>query len=225
MTMPTFEGIFIFLLALLGAAASIGLFLVLRRSEGSPAMEALGRGDFAAALAAARTEGRARRDELYAAAVAAKHLLDLKTSRELLRRILADDPEDGEAWLESGLVASYGGDYAAAEQAFATAAANRSDLAESINLHRAWLELRRGNPPAARRLFDEVEAPLESKLRSDLGSGEPLFAEWFLQAAALWAAFGDPDRAAWARREGQASAPASRLAELLLTDSGPLPLQ
>ena len=45
----------------------------------------------------------------------------------------------------------------------------------------------------------------------DLGSGEPLFAEWFLQAADLWADAGDEERAAWARREGRASAPESRL--------------
>ena len=219
--MPTFEGIFLFLLILIAVAASIGLFVVLRRSEASPAMEALGRGDFEGALAAAR----ARRDDLYAAAVASKHLLRLDEARTILQRILAADPEDGEAWLESGLVASYGGDFATAERSFTEAASRRSDLAESITLHRAWLELRRGNQPTARRLFDEVEAPLESKLRSDLGSGEPLFAEWFLQAAALWDAFGNPGQAEWARREGRASAPASRLAEVLLTDSAPIPLE
>lgn len=216
--MPSFEGIFLALLILIAVAASIGLFMVLRRSEASPAMEALGQGDFEGTLAAARTEGRVRREDLYAAAVAAKHLLRLDEARSLLRRILDADPDDGEAWLESGLVASYGGDFAAAERAFAEAASRRSDLAESIGLHRAWMELRRGNRPTARRLFDEVEAPLESKLRTDLGSGEPLFAEWFLQAAALWDAFGNPGQAEWARREGKASAPASRLPELLLTD-------
>jgi hypothetical protein len=69
----------------------------------------------------------------------------------------------------------------------------------------------------ARRLFSEVEAPLENKLRSDLGSGEPLFAEWFLQAAALWRAFGEEERAGWARREGRASAPESQLATVIST--------
>ena len=216
--MPSFEGIFFFLLILLALVASIGLFMVLRRSEASPAMEALGQGDFEGALAAARTDGRARREDLYAAAVAAKHLLRLEEARALLQRILDADPDDGEAWLESGLVASYGGDFATAERAFGEAASRRSDLAESIGLHRAWMELRRGNKPFARRLFDEVEGPLESKLRTDLGSGEPLFAEWFLQAAALWDAFGNPGQAEWARREGTASAPASRLPELLLTN-------
>lgn len=223
--MPSFEGIFLVLLVLIGAAASAGLFVALRQSRASPAMEELGRGDFAAALAAARTEGRAGRDELYAAAVASKHLLRLEPARAYLARILAADRDDGEAWLESGLVAAYEGDFAAAEQAFAEAASRRSDLAESITLHRAWVELRRGNLRPARRLFDEVEAPLESKLRSDLGSGEPLFAEWFLQASALWAAFGDAERAEWARREGRASAPASRLAEVLLPEPGRLPLE
>ncbi len=59
-----------------------------------------------------------------------------------------------------------------------------------------------------------MEASLESKLRADLG-GDPLFAEWFLQAAVLWNAAGDRQRAAWAWREGVAAAPESRLAEVL----------
>ena len=117
--MPTFEGIFLFLLVLIALVASIGLFVVLRRSEASPAMEALGRGDFEEALAAARTDGRVRREDLYAAAVAAKHLLRLDEARALLQWILAADPEDGEAWLESGLVAAYAGDFASAERALA----------------------------------------------------------------------------------------------------------
>src|SRR3978361_98894 len=106
---------------------------------------------------------------------------------------------------------------------------------ESIPLPRAWLALRRGDVKTARRLFDEVEAPLETKLRSDLGSGEPLFAEWFLHAAALWAALGDTRRARWAAAAGRASAPESRLPDFNLkdiilkdadlTDSGRLPLQ
>ena len=157
--------------------------------------------------------------------MAAKHLLRLETARELLGRLLAADPGDGEAWIEAGLVAAYSGDFAAAEQALVEAVARRSDLAESITLHRAWLELRRGDLLAAHRLFDEVEAPLETKLRSDLGSGEPLFAEWFLQAAALWAAAGNHGRAAWAHAEGLASAPASRLAEVVVPRSAGLPLQ
>jgi predicted Zn-dependent protease len=199
------------------AAIAVGAFLLwagLRRSGASPAVEELGRGHFAAALAAARTNGpRSERDELYAAAVAARHLLDLDRARDLLGCLLAEDPEDGEAWLESGLVAAYAGDSATAEAALAKALALRSDLSESLTLHRAWLALRKGDSATARRLFDEVEAPLETKLRTDLGQGEPLFAEWFLQAAALWEAAGDFERAAWARTAGREAAPESRLWE------------
>ncbi|HEX7181737.1 MAG TPA: hypothetical protein VF756_07830 [Thermoanaerobaculia bacterium] len=223
--MPAFETFLIVVLALLGAAASIGLFLVLRQPPASPVMEAVGRGEFSAALETAHSRAKAGRDELYAAAVAAKHLLRLAEARGYLGRILTADPEDGEARIEAGLVAAYEGDFAAAEETFLAAAARRSDLAESITLHRAWVALRRGDRRAARRLFDEVEAPLESKLRSDLGSGDPLFAEWFLQAAALWEAFGDAERAGWARREGRASAPESRLAERVFPDLPDLPVQ
>src|SRR6185295_8289402 len=215
--MPTFEGLLLVALLILLAAGALGLWATLRRPAGSSALRDLGNGRFAEALAAARTDARASRDELYVAAVAAKHLLELDRARALLDRILDRDPTDGEAWLEQGLVATYAGDFEGAEEALQKAAALRSDLLESVTLHRAWLALRRGDRPAARRLFSEVEAPLENKLHSDLGSGEPLFAEWFLQAAALWADAGDAERAAWARREGRASAPASRLAEIVTT--------
>lgn len=199
------------------AAVAVGAFLLwtgLRRSGASPALQELGRGHFAAAVAAARTAGpRPERDELYTAAVAAKHLLDLDVAQNLLGRLLAEDPGDGEAWLESGLVAAYSGDWTRAQAAFAKAAARRSDLSESLTLHRAWLALRQGDGAIARRLFEEVEAPLETKLRTDLGQGEPLFAEWFLQAAALWEAAGDSERADWARTAGREAAPESRLWE------------
>jgi tetratricopeptide (TPR) repeat protein len=209
--MPSFETLS---LGALLAAVAAGAFLLwagLRRSGTSPAREELGRGHFAAALAAARIAGpHPERDELYTAAVAAKHLLDLDRARDLLAQLLADDPDDGEAWLESGLVAAYAGDLATAETAFARAASHRSDLTESLTLHRAWLSLRKGDAEAARRRFDEVEAPLETKLRTDLGEGEPLFAEWFLQAAVLWDAAGDSARADWARSAGRLAAPESR---------------
>jgi predicted Zn-dependent protease len=221
--MLSLAGLMIVLLLALLAAGALVLWTTLRRPSASPGMEALGEGRFAAALAAARTDARAGRDELYAAAVAAKHLLELDRARALLDRILARDPGDGEAWLESGLVAAYAGDLAAAERAFARVEPLRSDLLESLTLHRAWLALRRGDSAASRRLFSEVEAPLENKLRSDLGSGEPLFAEWFLQAAALWRAAGDVERADWARREGRASAPESRLAEAIEPNAVELP--
>src|SRR6476660_6648856 len=115
--MPSFESL---LLGILLAGLAVGSFLLwsgLKRSGTSAALEELGRGHFRAALAAARTAGpRPERDELYAASVAAKHLLELDRARELLGRLLAFDPEDGEAWLESGLVAAYSGDPAAARE-------------------------------------------------------------------------------------------------------------
>lgn len=217
--MPSFEGLLLVLLLILLAAGALGLWATLRQPSGSAALQALGQGHFAVALDAARTDARAGRDELYAGAVAAKHLLELDRARDLLDRVLSRDPGDGEAWMERGLVAAYAGDFAAADAAFARVEPLRSDLLESLTLHRAWLALRRGDPGTARRLFGEVEAPLENKLRSDLGSGEPLFAEWFLQAATLWQAFGEEEKAGWARREGRASAPESRLPEITNPDA------
>lgn len=221
--MPSFEGLLLALLLVLLAAGALGLWATLRQPSASPALQALGQGRFAEALETARTDARAGRDELYTAAVAAKHLLDLDLARDLLDRVLARDPRDGEAWLERGLVAAYAGDFGAADTAFARVEPLRSDLLESLTLHRAWLALRRGDAGTARRLFSEVEAPLENKLRSDLGSGEPLFAEWFLQAAALWRAFGEEERAGWARREGRASAPESQLATVISVIDAPGP--
>lgn len=220
--MLSLAGLLLALILALLAVGALGLWAVLRRPPESPALRALGEGRFAAALAAARTDAGAGRDELYAAAVAARHLLELDRARALLARVLARDAGDGEAWLESGLAAAYAGDWNGAESAFARVEALRSDLLESLTLHRAWLALRRGDALTARRLFGEVEAPLENKLRSDLGGGEPLFAEWFLQAALLWRAAGDDERAAWAWREGLASAPESRLAEVVSDPEPPL---
>ncbi|MES1245915.1 MAG: hypothetical protein ABUT39_30185 [Acidobacteriota bacterium] len=213
--MPSFEGLFAVLILAAVVITAFVLVSVLRRTQDSPAAQAVGRGDFETALAAARTGRGAGRDELFAAAVAAKHLLRFDEARKLLARILASDPSDGEAWLESGLAAAYAGDLDAAGRDLGKAAALRSDLAESITLHRAWIELRKGDLREAGRRFDEVETSLENKLRTDLGGGEPLFAEWFLQAAQLWAALGDPDRAAWAWEEGRRSAGGSRLPDFL----------
>lgn len=213
--MPSFEALFLALtLLLLGAGAAV-LWALLRQSSPTAAQEALGKGDFQGALAAlTRDPGR---DELLAAAMAAKHLWELARARELLRRLLAADPADGEAWLELGLVEAYAGDAAAAREAFARVEPLRADLAESLTLHRAWLELVQGEETAARRRFEQIAAPLETKLRTDLGSGEPVFAEWFLHAASLWEAAGQRDLAEWARAAGLASAPASRLARHLGT--------
>jgi tetratricopeptide (TPR) repeat protein len=215
--MPGFETLFVVLVAAVLAVGALALFASLRAGAASDAMAELANGRFAEALARARTGARAPRDELYAAAVAAKHLQLWDRAEELLSRILASDPGDGEAWLERGLTAAYAGRAPAAAAALSRALAGRSDLAESITLHRAWLALAQGDRAAARRLFDEVEAPLESKLRSDLGEGDPLFAEWFLQAAALWDAAGDAERAAWAAAAGRAAAPESRLPDLILS--------
>jgi tetratricopeptide (TPR) repeat protein len=213
--MPSFEGLFTVLILATVVITAFVLVSVLRRTQDSPAAQAVGRGDFETALAAARTDRGASRNDLFAAAVAARHLLRFDEARRLLRRILASDPSDGEAWLESGLAAAYAGDLDKAGQDLGRAAALRSDLAESITLHRAWIALRKGDLKEARHLFDDVETPLENKLRTDLGGGEPLFAEWFLQAALLWEALGDPERAAWAWEEGRRSAGGSRLPEIL----------
>ena len=217
--MPGFETLLVVLLAAVLALGALGLFASLRAGAASEAMAELGSGRFAAALDRARTGPRAPRDELYAAAVAAKHLGLWERADELLGRLLAADPGDGEAWLERGAVASYAGRAGDAEAAFSRALAGRADLAESITLSRAWLALREGDAAGARRLFDEVETPLESKLRSDLGEGDPLFAEWFLLAAALWRAQGDAGRADWAAAAGRAAAPESRLPDVILAPS------
>ena len=197
-------------LALLVAAGALVALAVLRHAPRSRAAELLGRGQFGAARTAAGETAAGR----LAGGTAARHLLDLETAARLLDAALAEDPGDGEALLERGLVEAYAGRHEAAAGLLERAAAARADLAESITLHRAWLELRRGRRRDARRRFEEVEASLESKLRADL-SGDPLFAEWFLQAAVLWRAAGDEARAGWAWRQGLAAAPESRLAEVV----------
>lgn len=220
--MPGLEALLGVLLAALAAAGAIALFSGRRgrAASTSAAAAALARGDFSGALAVARRDRHAPRDDLYTAAVAARHLLDLATARALTARLVGADPRDGEAWLEAGLAAAYDGDVEAAEQALGRAAALRADLLESITLHRAWLALARGDRRTARARFEEVEASLESKLRSDLGPGDPLFAEWFLQAAALWEAIGEGERAAWALAAARAAAPESRLPDVVWPTGG-----
>ncbi len=201
-------------LAVVAALVLGGVFLLvvmLRNTPGSATGSLVGTGDFARALAAADLGPSADRDELLAAAVAAKHMLELDTCEELARRILDRDGDDGEAWMERGLAAAYRGDYANASAWLATAERLRSDLFESISLHRAWAELRAGRGHSAHTRFEEISVPLESKLRSDLGPGDPLFAEWFFQAADLWEESGAHDKSAWAREAARRAAPASRL--------------
>ena len=208
--MPSTE---LWLLGLAGLLIAAGLLItvaVVRHAPRSRAADLLGRGAFAAARAAS---GRQPADRL-AAAVAARHLLELDEAASLLDAALSEDPADGEALLERGLVEAYAGRHEAAAELLRRAAAARADLAESITLHQAWLDLERGRHDRARSRFEEIEASLESKLRADLG-GDPLFAEWFLQAAVLWRARGDDDRASWAWREGLAAAPESRLGEAI----------
>lgn len=193
------------------AAGLAVLVVILKQTPRSAAGSLIGSGDFSRALSSADVGPGAGRDELLAAAVAAKHLLELETADALVRRILEADESDGEAWMERGLIAAYGGDYALAIEWLSDAERWRSDLFESITLHRAWTELRAGLGDSARKRFEEISAPLESKLRSDLGPGDPLFAEWFFQAADLWEESGAPDKGAWARREARRAAPQSAL--------------
>ena len=212
----SFEGVsFAAMLALLAVAAAV-LLIGLRARRHASAL-AVGEGRFADARAHADVSEAAERDSLYAAAIAAKHLLDWEESERLLRRILADD-DDGEAWLELGLVETYRGSLDSALESFDRAAALRADLLESITLHRAFVHLRLGDVERACRLFEEIEAALETKLRTDIGSGEPFFLEWFLQAAALWGASGRVSNADWATAAAQDAIGDSRLPELYRND-------
>lgn len=197
-------------IAVAGAGLLV-LLLMLKHAPRSAAGDLVGRGEFAEALTAADTDGDAERDELMAAAIAAKHMRELDRAESLLARVVRIDDDDGEAWMERGLVAAYRGDYSLAADHLRSAERRRSDLLESISLHRAWVDLRAGASAAALRRFEEIAAPLESKLKSDLGPGDPLFAEWFFQAADLWRESGATEKAAWARREARRSAPSSEL--------------
>ena len=209
--MIPFEALtFIGLSVLLGAGA-VTLFLILRQGGSSRSAAHLDAGRFRSALSAAEAGGSVDRDEILTAAVAAKHLLDLASAATFLRRLVADDPRDGEAWLELGLVAGYEGRHDDAEEAFDRVAESRSDLLESLTLHRAWLAAERGDFERAERLLSDVEIPLETKLRTDLGTGDPTFAEWFLQAGLLWRRRGDLERAEWALSAARHAAPESLL--------------
>lgn len=199
----------VLLSGLLGAGAVI-LFLTLRRG-GSGASVHLDAGRFQSVLDATGSTTGLDRDESLATAVAAKHLLDLDAAREILEALLRDDKRDGEAWLELGLVATYDGRYEDARGAFDRVAESRSDLLESLTLHRAWLALKRGDTAEAESLFAEVEIPLETKLRVDMGEGDPAFSEWFLQAGTLWRQRGDDRLAEWAMTAARKAAPESRL--------------
>lgn len=207
-------GVLVATAALLIALAVV----VIRNTPRSAASDLVGAGDFSSALESADTGADAERDELMAAAFAAKHMMELGRARELIDRVLSDDPADGEAWLERGLVEAYGGDHDGALESLEEAGRHRADLLESIALHRAWVELRAGDEAAARHRFEEVAAPLRSKFESDLGPGDPLFAEWFFQAADLWEAAGERELGKWARGEARKAAPQSLLVSWICED-------
>lgn len=204
------ETVLIIVLSVTLAAAALVVLGALRR-RGDGAASHLDEGRFEHSLAAAESEEEATRADLLAGATAARHLLEMERANRLLARLVRDDPQDGEAWLELALVASYENRFEEASKALDRAVAARSDLLESLTLHRAWLALRQGNAADAQRLFAEVEAPLETKLKTDLGTGDPVFAEWFLQAGLLWRERGDEDKARWALAAAVEAAPESRL--------------
>jgi len=215
--MPPFEAILFFAVFALLAVGGLSLLVALRSRSTTSAVAHLEAGDFRAALEVVTSSERPRRDELLAAARAARNLAQLDLAARFLDRLLTDDPEDGEAWLETALTRGYARDIPAARQAFDRVSGSRSDLLESLTLHRAWLELFAGDANLSRRLFDEVEVSLETKLRDDLGDGDPAFAEWFLHAGWLWRGRGDDERAGWALGAAIRSAPNSVLPGLLET--------
>jgi len=209
------------LLTLIAIAVSIAAALLvwaaLRGRGGADAAGgALSRGDFGLALALGEAPGGGRREWL-AASTAARHLLLFDRAATLTDRLLAADPIDGEALIERALALLWQGrpeQADEAEAALARALLARPDFAEPIALHRALLAARRGDLTEASRRFEEIAVALESKLRSDIGPGDALFADWFLEASVLWRAQGDEERAEWAARGFAASAPQSRLREI-----------
>jgi tetratricopeptide (TPR) repeat protein len=219
----SFEGILMWALAIAAALGGAMLVVALRGAAASEIALAAAAGRFADALEAASRRPPEARDDLLAAAIAAKHRQSFEQAADWLRALLNEDPSDGEALVELGLVETYRGRSAEADARLREAAAQRADLGESILLHRAFALLAGGEAARARSLFEEVEAPLETKLAVDVGPGEPAFAEWFLHAAALWRAGGNSERAAWAWRQAEESAPESLLpqqVETLLSRQG-----
>lgn len=216
--MPSFETLLFFFVFLLLAIVGLSLLVVLRsRSRGS-IVSLLEAGEFHAALEAFRATTEPGRDDLLAAARAARHLLDLESARDALDLVLQEDPNDGEAWLERALVAACAGEFEVSRRAFSRVLVTRSDLFESLTLHRAWMELLAGNEALSGRFFDEVEASLETKLRDDLGGGDPMFADWFLHAGWLWRSRGQEEKATWALSVARTSAPESALPGMLEQD-------
>ena len=206
------EALLALLALLVTAVAALFVWRSLRQRGGDGAGAALSRGDFGAALAAGERPGAAP-GELVAAAMAARHLLLLDRSRSLVERALAQDADDPRALVERFL----GGLWQAGAGAedLARLASRRPELGEEIELHRAFAAWWRGELEAARLRFEAIAPALESKLRADIGPGDGLYADWYLEAEALWRASGDAERAAWAHEALARSAPQSRLRELL----------
>jgi hypothetical protein len=207
----SFETILIWTLAIGVAILTAILVVALRGAPASEIALASAAGRFVQALAAARRDRPRERDDLLAAAIAAKHLLAWDEAAAWLRDLLAGDGTDGEASVELGLVETYRGRVEEGDARLRDAMAQRGDLGESIALHRAFAALAGGDAALARHRFEEVEASMETKLRVDVGAGEPAFAEWFLHASALWRVAGAVGRADWAESKARESAPESLL--------------
>jgi tetratricopeptide (TPR) repeat protein len=192
-------------------AAGVLVWAALRGKRGAdPVGGALSSGDFGLALALGEAPGGGRREWL-GAATAARHLLLFDRAAALVDRILAEDANDGEARIERALGLLWQRRFAEAESELERALLLRPDLAEPISLHRAFLAERQGDLAGAVRRFEEIAAALENKLRDDLGPGDALFADWFLEASLLWRAQGDEARAKWAAAALARGAPQSRL--------------
>jgi hypothetical protein len=207
----TFESILLWTIGIGAVAGAALLVIALRGREPSAIARAAAIGQFGAAFEAAVASPPRERDDLLAAAIAAKHRCRFDDARRWLRAALTSDPADGEVLVELGLVEAYQTHAAAADERLRAAIGVRADLAESITLHRAFAALVGGDHAQAARFFEEIEAPLVSKLEVDVGPGEPAFAEWFLHAAALWDDAGDTKRASWAWSQAIVSAPESLL--------------
>jgi tetratricopeptide (TPR) repeat protein len=195
-------------------AAGLLVWAALRGRRGAdPVGDAISRGDFGLALALGEAPGGSRREWL-AAALAARHLLLFDRAAALTDRILTGEPDDGEARIERALGLLWQRRFAEAERELERALLLRPDLAEPIGLHRAFLAERQGDLASAGRRFEEIAAALENKLRSDIGPGDALFADWFLEGSLLWRALGDQERAAWAAAAFSRGAPQSRLSAI-----------
>jgi hypothetical protein len=204
---------FVGALAVTLAATALVWGALKRRGGSDAAGAALSSGDFGAALALGEGAGAPRREAL-AAATAARHLLLFDRAAAIVGRLLAEDPDDADALVERALLDIWGANQQAEEWLNAVLS-RRPDLAEPLALHSAFSALRRGDSALARRRFEDIAPALETKLRTDIGPGDGLFADWFLEAAALWRAGGESARAAWAETEYARSAPQSRLRDLL----------